>query len=124
MNCECCNYLCSDIQDWHSHVTSEGHVEKAKVTKPQPFAEIPPPVLAFTVTPVNSGPSSMPSAPPLLSEAGEVQIQDKQNEDAVRKILAKNQKEWKCVNCNVICQSFSSWEGNLKMSLNQSEISK
>lgn len=102
-------------------MTSEDHVEKAKVMKPQPFAEIPPPVLAFTVKPVNPLPvpapsdnSPNPSNPqPLFSKEEEIEIRDKLNEKALRQILAKNQKEWKCVNCNIICQSQCSWDAHL-----------
>lgn len=119
MNCTCCNYLCKDSDDWHEHVTSETHVERAKVMNPQPFAEIPPPVLAFTVKPVNPQPVQPPVATefwgvkPLFSKEEETNIRDQLNEKALRQILAKEKKQWKCVNCNVICQSLCSWEAHV-----------
>lgn len=75
---------------------------------PQPFAEIPPPVLAFTVKPVNPQPVSLPASSgefgiqPLFSKEEEANIRDKLNEKALRQILSKEKKQWKCVNCNVI----------------------
>lgn len=121
LNCTICNYLCKDNQDWHDHVTGEEHVEKAKVMKPQPFAEIPPPVLAFTVKPVDPQPVPPPSAqghfsnniPSLLSKEQEDAIRDQLNENALRQILAKDKKEYKCINCNIICQSKCSWDAHL-----------
>lgn len=122
-----CTYLCKDAEDWHEHVTSESHVEKAKIMKPAPFAEIPPPVLAFTVKPVNPEPVPPPSVtnsndpngiPSLFTREEEIairnKINEKANENALRQILAKDQKQqWKCNNCNIICQSLCSWEAHL-----------
>lgn len=134
MNCTCCNYICKDNEDWHNHVTSESHVERAKVMKPQPFAEIPPPVLAFTIKPVNPQPvpptsstseeasnfqdgwfKPPPSVQPLFSQEEETELKNKLNEKALRQILAKdaNKKQWKCNNCNVICQSECSWNAHV-----------
>jgi hypothetical protein len=88
--------------------------------KPQPFAEIPPPVLAFTVKPVNPQPVPPPQGSnnnnnilPLLSKEEEKQIHNQLNENALRQILSKEKKEFKCVNCNVICQSKCSWDAHL-----------
>lgn len=120
LNCVYCPFTCKDVDDWHNHVTSEFHVEKSKVLQPQPFAEIPPPVLAITVKPVNPQPVSAPSSSdqsnaiqPLFSKQEEIEIRDKLNEKALRQILAKNQKEWKCINCNVVCQSQCSWDAHI-----------
>lgn len=101
-------YLSKDADDWHEHVTSEAHVERAKAVNPQPFAEIPPPVLAFTVKPVNPQPVPSPAAQefwgikPLFSKEEETNIRDQLNEKALRQILAKEKKQWKCTNCNII----------------------
>jgi hypothetical protein len=50
---------------------------------------------------------------PLFSKEEETEIRDKLNEKALRQILAKTKKEWKCVNCNIICQSQCSWNAHL-----------
>lgn len=96
--------------------------------KPQPFAEIPPPVLAFTVKPVNPQPVPPPSAatsstgpnniPPLFSKEEECKIRNQlSNEKALRQIIAKDEKkdkkQFKCINCKIICQSLCSWEAHL-----------
>lgn len=119
-----CNYLCKDNIDWEVHVTSESHVEKAKIYKPQQSVEIPPPLVQNVniqpVEPVQQPVSSTPSSnmpPPLIpfNELQEMQLkmQEKLNEQALRQILAKDRKEWNCVNCNVTCQSIQSWEAHL-----------
>lgn len=125
LNCTCCQYLCKDNNDWHDHITSELHVERAKVMKPQPHAEIPPPVLAFTVKPVNPQPVPPPSADPLngipslFSKEEEMEMLNekakKLNEKALIQILKNDEKkkEWKCANCKITCQSQCSWDAHL-----------
>ncbi|CAG9809273.1 unnamed protein product [Chironomus riparius] len=122
LNCVMCNYLCKDNIDWEVHVTSESHVEKAKIYKPQPSVEIPPPITVDHNVNIHQVQSAQPTAtsnipPPLIpfNEMQELQLkmQDKLNEQALRQILAKDRKEWNCINCSVTCQSIQSWEAHL-----------
>ncbi|XP_070490531.1 uncharacterized protein [Chironomus tepperi] len=121
-----CNYLCKDNVDWEVHVTSESHVEKAKIYKPQQQSvEIPPPMplvqnanLQQVQEQQSVQPASSSNIPPPLIPFNEMQdiqlrMQEKLNEQALRQILAKDRKEWNCVNCNVTCQSIQSWEAHL-----------
>lgn len=109
------------MNDYEVHVTSELHVEKAKIFKPQQGAEIPPPVqiVQSQVIPIQAAADQPTSSniPPLLpmDEMQELQTKwrDKLNEKALRQILSKDRKEWNCINCKVTCQSISSWEAHL-----------
>lgn len=120
-----CSYLCKDFNDWHDHVTCESHVEKAKTHRPQQSAEIPPPVQSVHpikrfVKPVqsqNNAASNSNKIQPLLhpEEMQQIneQMQHQLNEQALRQILAKDKKEWNCINCGVLCQSICSWQAHL-----------
>lgn len=127
MNCVVCNYLSKDFTDWEQHVTCESHVEKVKLYRPpQTSVEIPPPVQPvrpvqpvkpiqqFNMPPAtssNSGPQ--PLIPFQEMQELQLRMQEKLNEQALREILAKDRKEWNCINCNVTCQSIQSWEAHL-----------
>jgi len=125
LNCVICNYLCKDPVDWENHVTSEQHVDKSKIYKPKPSIEIPPPIPLVQnantqqVHPVQqsqaTAPSNMPQPLIPFDEMQDLQLKmrEKLNEQALRQILAKNRKEWNCVNCSVTCQSLQSWEAHL-----------
>lgn len=121
MNCTICNHLSKDLTEWEQHVTSESHVENVKIYKPQSCVEIAPPQTLQPVQPVQPvvlPPQQSSNVPqPLIpfEEMQELQLrmQEKLNEQALKQILAKNRKEYNCVNCNVTCQSLQSWEAHL-----------
>ncbi|KAG5673258.1 hypothetical protein PVAND_003321 [Polypedilum vanderplanki] len=141
LNCTICNYICKDNNDYEQHVTSESHVERAKRITPAQSVEIPPPpqpIHTHYLQPVPPQPELLKQDPPKQQQLSgpsnetisqnnipqslipndemqmlQKQMQDKLNEKALRQILAKDRKEWNCVNCNVTCQSIQSWEAHL-----------
>lgn len=119
MNCLICAVASNNYDEWELHVTSEKHVENAKrykpISMPVPVATLPPP----QATPI---PSSTPSnIPPLLppKELEELtaklqaNLNQQLNQKALKEIVAKDRKEWNCINCKVTCQALCSWEAHL-----------
>lgn len=114
-----CGNLSKTFDEWELHVTSETHVENVKRYKPVPV-EIPPPEQPLhvqLVKPVQQEPSKISTIPPLLPpqelELLTAKLEDKLNQKALKQIIAKDRKEWNCVNCHVTCQSICSWEAHL-----------
>lgn len=121
-DCKICGYFALDNNDWEVHVTSEGHVNSAKLFKKPNNAAIPPPIVlpSQTFTPIQQvtqaiiPPLMPPTEPPTLDEKKvNEELEKKLNEKALRQILSRNNKEWKCANCNVICQSSCSYNAHM-----------
>jgi hypothetical protein len=54
-----------------------------------------------------------PLLPPEELKVLNEKLQEKLNEKALKQILAKDRKEFNCINCKVVCQSKSSWDAHL-----------
>lgn len=122
-HCVICNHHSKTPAEWELHITSEKHVEDVKKYKPIMPVEIPPPnTNAPQVTPIQpaqpqTSQSTHSNIPPLLPPKELMDLtakfQDDLNQEALRQIVAKDKKDWKCVNCNIICQSPCSWAAHL-----------
>lgn len=107
LNCVICSCQLENFQEWELHITSQKHVENAKRYKP------------IHAAPTQETPAT-PIIPPLLPSAELEKLTAKfqaslnqLNQKALKQIIAKDKKEWNCVNCKVICQSICSWEAHL-----------
>lgn len=120
-NCEVCKYIAMDFIDWERHITSETHVEKVKLFMPIPTdkPKLPPepvqPVPVPISAPVAASSSSMQQKvpPPLIPPKESEELNRQLNMKALTSILSKNKKEWRCANCQIICQSLCSWNAHL-----------
>lgn len=113
LNCLICSHLSRNYNEWELHVTSEKHVEAVKQYMPIHAASIP--------HPTQSEPPQTSIIPPLipskeleeLTAKLQASINQQLNDKALKQIVAKNRKEWNCINCKVTCQSICSWEAHL-----------
>jgi hypothetical protein len=121
-DCKICGYFARNDDDWEVHVTSENHINNSKLQS-RTNVEIPPPIVPpppSNLVPLYQPPvSTSPSIPPETSKQNTTttlskeELEKKLNEKALIEILSKNKKEWRCANCNIICQSHCSWKAHL-----------
>lgn len=124
LNCIICGHLSKNYDEWELHVTSERHVENAK-RRPATSAEIPPANQTPFVVPIRPQEQAQSKPPPLpippLMPPKELleltaKLENDLNQKALQHIVGKERKEWKCVHCNVTCQSPCSWQAHLASS--------